>query len=100
MATSGCASSAAISVSMAPGGTTVSLFSRRISSPLVARIPTLLPAENPRLASSAMSRTFGCLATMLRLSSVDALSTTTTSLRAIEAASSDVRQRSRSALAL
>ena len=87
---------------MAPAGTIVSLFSSRISSPLLARIPTLFAAANPVFDGCAISRTSGQpRRTAATLSSADALSTTMMSCGiAGGAAVSDARQRSRSARAL
>ncbi len=64
---------------MAPGGTSVSLFSSSTRSLAVARMPMLFAFENPRFAPTSMASTCGCvLRTRSRLPSFDPLSTTTT----------------------
>ena len=69
--------------------------------PRLARIPTLLPRENPTLAPVSMRRAAGHRRTASTLPSFDALSTTMISCgRDGGASRSDCRQRSRSGRAL
>src|SRR2546422_184460 len=82
------------------GGTMVSLFKRRRTSPAAARIPVLLARAKPVFSHSSITRTPGCLRAAAALPSREELSTTMISWAAAGGvACNDSRQRSRSARA-